>query len=263
MKAESDAEADDAADDPFTKHLHFDLGDELLVSLSNSPMSVDNFKKTWSVLGNMSIVIPKPLQTVSKKVRPKVSILEDKTYANTGTVPHIINNIDFNQLSIKSQIQGNIVSANKTNLIKRDLELSEVFTPLQKELFAIMNNYQDLYYPERTFNNADEIRYTYCLHVVNHMLKTRTKILHHNAKLSKKNDNMSDEYRDQGLVRPKVRKSKLLNKVRSFQSFYSNSVVCMFVFPVCLYSVWYNTLNPFSSTCWHPFELEIGIPVKF
>ncbi|KOB75443.1 Digestive organ expansion factor-like protein [Operophtera brumata] len=67
-----------------------------------------------------------------------------------------------------------------------------------------MNNYQDLYYPQRTFNNADEIRYTYCLHAVNHMLKTRTKILHHNAKLSKNNDNMSDEYRDQGLVRPKV-----------------------------------------------------------
>ncbi|CAK1583697.1 unnamed protein product [Parnassius mnemosyne] len=79
----------------------------------------------------------------------------------------------------------------------------DIFTPLQKELFAIINNYQDMYYPERTFSNADEIRYTYCLHVVNHVLKTRTKILHHNAKLSKKFD-MSDEYRDQGLVRPKV-----------------------------------------------------------
>lgn len=217
MKGESDGETDNATDDPFTKHLHYDLGDELLVSLSNSPPTVDTVKKTWPVLGNLSVIIPKALEVVSKQVKPKISLLEEIKYASTGTVPHILNSIDFNQLNIKSQIQGNIVLANKTNLIKKDLELSEVFTPLQKELFAIMNNFQDLYYPERTFNNADEIRYTYCLHVVNHMLKTRTKILHHNAKLAKKHDT-SDEYRDQGLVRPKVKLFKLLLNNTSFEN---------------------------------------------
>ncbi|KAH9639244.1 hypothetical protein HF086_014108 [Spodoptera exigua] len=193
----------DMVDDPFSKHLQYDLGDELLVSLTNTPPTMETTTKIWPVLGHLSIVIPKPIETLSKKVKPKVSILEESTYASMGTVPTLVNKIDFEQLHIKSQIQGNIVSANKTNLIKRDLELTEVFTPLQKELFCILNNYQDLYYPERSFSNADEIRYTYCLHVVNHMLKTRTKILHHNAKLSKKSD-LSDEYRDQGLVRPKV-----------------------------------------------------------
>ncbi|XP_035449443.2 U3 small nucleolar RNA-associated protein 25 homolog [Spodoptera frugiperda] len=205
IQIENEIEADEPemADDPFTKHLQYDLGDELLVSLTNTPTTVETTNKTWPVLGNLSIIIPKPIETLSKKVKPKVSILEENTYASMGTVPTLVNKIDFNQLHIKSQIQGNIVSANKTNLIKRDLELTEVFTPLQKELFCVLNNYQDLYYPQRTFTNADEIRYTYCLHVVNHMLKTRTKILHHNAKLSKKSD-LSDEYRDQGLVRPKV-----------------------------------------------------------
>ncbi|KAJ8723882.1 hypothetical protein PYW07_007862 [Mythimna separata] len=200
---EIDILEDNMSDDPFTKHLQHDLGDELLVSLTNTPPAVETTSKTWPVLGNLSIVIPKPIETLSKKVKPKVSILEETTYAATGTVPTLINKVDFQQLHIKSQIHGHIVSANKTNLIKRDLELTEMFTPLQKELFSIFNNYQDLYYPERSFSNADEIRYAYCLHVVNHMLKTRTKILHHNAKLSKKND-LSDEYRDQGLVRPKV-----------------------------------------------------------
>lgn len=158
--------------------------------------------KTWPVLGNMSITIPKPIET-TKKIKPKVSILEEKTYAPIGTPPHTTHNVDFNQLHIKSQIHGNIVSANKNNLIKRDLELTATFTPLQKDLFSIFNNYQDLYYPERTYTNADEIRYIYCLHVVNHMLKTRTKIIHHNAKLARKSD-LSDDFRDQGLVRPKV-----------------------------------------------------------
>lgn len=184
--------------------MQYDLSDELLVSLTNTPPAVENIKKMWPVLGNLCVVIPRPVETLSKKVKPKITIIEEKTYAVTGTVPHLIHNVDFNQLCIKSQIHSNIVSANKINLIKRDLELSEIFTPLQKELFSIINNYQDLYYPERTFTNAEEIRYIYCLHAVNHMLKTRTKILHHNAKLSKKND-LTDDYRDQGLVRPKVK----------------------------------------------------------
>ncbi|XP_048486057.1 U3 small nucleolar RNA-associated protein 25 homolog [Plutella xylostella] len=204
--SESDAnleENEEPVDDPFTQHYAHDLSDELLVSLANTPVACDQVSKSWPVLGNISITIPKPVSTLSKKVKPKMSILEEKVFAAPGTVPHIINHIDFNKLHIKPQIQNSLVSANKLNLIKKDLELTEMLTPLQKELFSVMNNYQDLYYPERSFTNADEIRFTYCLHVANHMLKTRTKILHHNAKLAKKPDT-TEEYRDQGLVRPKV-----------------------------------------------------------
>lgn len=202
---EDDVQNDqDPLGDPFTKHLHFDLGNELLVSLSKTPPTVEITNELWPVLGNLQIVIPRPVETALKKIKPKISIVEEKVYAATGTVPHILAGVKFSTLHIKSQIHGNIVSANKKNLIKRDLDLTEVFTPLQKELFSIINNYQDIYFPYRNFSNADEIRYTYCLHAVNHMMKTRTKIIHHNAKLAKKTD-LSEEFRDQGLVRPKVR----------------------------------------------------------
>ncbi|XP_041969728.1 U3 small nucleolar RNA-associated protein 25 homolog [Aricia agestis] len=202
---EEDAENDvDAEDDPFTKHFQYDLGDDLLVSLTNTPPTEKETTKSWPTLGKLTVTIPQPIQT-SRKTKPKVSLLEEKIYAPVATVPNLIHQVDFNTLHIKSQIQGNIVLANKKNLVKCDLELDAIFTPLQKELFSVINNYQDLYYPERTFSNVEEIRYTYCLHVVNHMLKTRTKIIHHNAKLAKKsNAHLSEEYRDQGLVRPKV-----------------------------------------------------------
>lgn len=195
---------DEFSTDPFLRHFHYDLSDELTIALNNIPPTVEKLSKSWKVLGNLLITIPKPVGMVAKKVKPKISLIDEKVYAANGTVPNIVHSIDFDQLNIKSQIQGNILAANKTNLIKRDLELSDVFTPLQKELFSILNNYQDLLYPERTFTNAEEIRYIYCLHAVNHMLKTRMRILHHNAKLSKKNNSMCDNYRDQGLVRPKV-----------------------------------------------------------
>ncbi|XP_039757969.1 digestive organ expansion factor homolog [Pararge aegeria] len=192
----------DTLNDPFTKHLQYDLEDELIVALSNVPQTVKETSKRWPVLGNLVISIPQSV-ALSSKTKPKFSLLEEKVYASAATVPHVINNIDFKQLYLKPQICTNLVSANKNNLVKRDLELTDILTPLQKELFAIVNNYQDLYYPERTFSNADEIRFTYCLHIVNHMLKTRTKILNHNAKIAKRSD-LSEDYQDQGLVRPKV-----------------------------------------------------------
>lgn len=43
----------------------------------------------------------------------------------------------------------------------------------------------------------------YCLHAVNHALKTRSRIINHNAKMANKSE-VPESYRDQGFVRPKV-----------------------------------------------------------
>ncbi|KAL3875210.1 hypothetical protein ACJMK2_038135 [Sinanodonta woodiana] len=78
-------------------------------------------------------------------------------------------------------------------------------TGFQQGLFSCMNNYQDIYYPNRTFENAEEIRVVYCLHALNHVLKTRSRIIAHNTKLKQRKDLKADEdYRDHGLTRPKV-----------------------------------------------------------
>lgn len=195
--------------DPFSIHLHDDLSDILYKVVSNVPQITERQKIIWPTLGNLICEIPKPMEDINDTERKlKVSVLEDKRYAKCGTVPSLIDKVDWNKLYIKSQIQDNITKANCLNLKDHVGANPSPLTPLQKELFSVMNNYQDLYYPERTFSNAEEIRFIYCLHVINHVLKTRTKVLHHNAKIIKsKYTNMAeipDEYRDQGLVRPKV-----------------------------------------------------------
>lgn len=78
------------------------------------------------------------------------------------------------------------------------------FTALQRGLFGVINNYVDLYYPSRCYSSAEELRFVYCLHAVNHILKTRGRVLAHNAKLHSRTDDVPDQYRDQGLTRPKV-----------------------------------------------------------
>lgn len=195
--------------DPFSLHLRNDMDDKLYQAVSVIPQVVETTTLLWPVLGNLIYQIPKPLGQEKNQLMNARKFLddEDKQYTNYGKIPSLIKTIDWNKLYVKSQIQNNLIKANPST--RDDIDKDYVgLTPLQKELFSVINNYQDLYYPGRTFSNADQIRFVYCLHVINHVLKTRTKILHHNTKLAKSNRNgmgeVPDEYRDQGLMRPKV-----------------------------------------------------------
>lgn len=196
--------------DPFSLHLHNDMDDELFKVVFVTPQVTETTTLTWPILGNLICQIPKPITNSKDKLIKVKKPLddEDKQYANYGKVPSLIESIDWNKLHVKSQIQDNLIKANHHNIKDNMKKDSIPLTPLQRELFSVVNNYQDLYYPERTFSNADQIRFVYCLHVINHVLKTRTKILHHNVKLAKSNcsgmGQIPDEYRDHGFVRPKV-----------------------------------------------------------
>lgn len=199
--------------DPFAIHLNKDLSKDLYECVSSVPATAETLQITWRTLGKMVAQIPKVVESWSKVVgeseqKRKVNLVEKKQFAEPGKVPTPIGDVDWNKLFLKAQIQNNVAAANKENLGDASGKAACSLTPLQKELFAIMNNYQDLLYTERSFSNASEIRLAYCLHAINHALKTRTKVLHHNAKLSKsKKSDMAEipeEYRDQGLVRPKI-----------------------------------------------------------
>ncbi|CAF1287243.1 unnamed protein product [Rotaria sordida] len=76
-------------------------------------------------------------------------------------------------------------------------------TPLQFDFFSLIHNYYDVYYPNRTNINdvGEQLRFVICLHLINHVLKTRSRILSHNAKLK---ENPDLDYHDQGFTRPKV-----------------------------------------------------------
>jgi U3 small nucleolar RNA-associated protein 25 len=199
---EGDQEGTDDDLDPFVRHFHYDLEENLVEALSTLPQSVGKHNQHWPVLGQFTVNIPKPSNKTDTSIT-KVTIEDRRQYAKVGTVPQRILRVCWPQLHIKTQIQNNISKANFANLRHISDENVDSLTPFQRELFSIINNYQDLYYPERTQKNGEEIRFTYCLHLVNHILKTRTKIIHHNNKLLNKDD-VPEEYRDQGLVRPKV-----------------------------------------------------------
>lgn len=104
------------------------------------------------------------------------------------------------QFNIKQSILRNLARV-ISNYQKTDQNLTSL-NELQLELLSILDSYLDLFYTQKKFKYSEQFRLVYCLHILNHVLKSRSRIIHHNNKLSKSSS--VKEYRDQGLVRPKV-----------------------------------------------------------
>ncbi|KND02358.1 rRNA-binding ribosome biosynthesis protein UTP25 [Spizellomyces punctatus DAOM BR117] len=76
------------------------------------------------------------------------------------------------------------------------------FTPLQQNLFTFMNAYKDIMFTSQSHPNSKQLRHLYALHTINHVYKTRDRVLKNNARL--KAETVDTEIRDQGFTRPKV-----------------------------------------------------------
>ncbi|XP_043641585.1 U3 small nucleolar RNA-associated protein 25 homolog [Drosophila teissieri] len=167
----------------FSKRFDFELSTDNINDLI-ARKDIKAIKSNWSALGNVRFDIPRLAEDFKEP-----DCREPKDIASSG---------DLQKLEVKASICGNA-----------KLPL----TALQSQLFYIANNYQDVYFPHRTHGNAEDIRYVYCLHALNHMLKVRSLILRNNEKVSAlaKTQKMSpneisipESFRDQGLKRMKV-----------------------------------------------------------
>jgi U3 small nucleolar RNA-associated protein 25 len=75
---------------------------------------------------------------------------------------------------------------------------------IEKATLPYLFAYLDILIGARNVENADNLRSLTAIHVVNHVLKTRGRVLKHNALLSPQKDENGAMYRDQGFTRPKI-----------------------------------------------------------
>lgn len=78
------------------------------------------------------------------------------------------------------------------------------FNEFQQNVSPLIFNYQDLLYCDRTVKNSSSLRQIVCLHALNHVFKTRDRVMKDNARLAKEGEDTELELRDQGFTRPKV-----------------------------------------------------------
>ncbi|NWV32970.1 DIEXF factor, partial [Grantiella picta] len=183
MEEESgDGNADKRDSNPFKQHMDKELEDKEIEKISTLPKT--SSQSQWPGLGQLIF---------SSTLEKHKSLKADKE-------------VDVKQLHLHKPLESTWPKVNKQFLSSVDKASDSPFTPLQRELFCIMNSYRDLFYPERNaLTNGEEIRHAYCLHALNHVLKANAQVLSNNAKRrDRKPGSDSDDCRDQGLTRPKV-----------------------------------------------------------
>ncbi|KAG4443466.1 rRNA-binding ribosome biosynthesis protein utp25 [Cadophora sp. M221] len=92
----------------------------------------------------------------------------------------------------------------KQKLAKAMVDQKPTFDPLEKSIAPLIFGYQDLLYCERNTARSDSLRRLTCLHAINHVFKTRDRVIKNNARLAKEDNSDDLELRDQGFTRPKV-----------------------------------------------------------
>ncbi|KAF2202462.1 DUF1253-domain-containing protein [Delitschia confertaspora ATCC 74209] len=92
----------------------------------------------------------------------------------------------------------------KNRLVETGEEILSSFSSSEQSIVPAIFNYQSVLYGSRTVKNAPRLRHIAALHALNHIFKTRDRIIKNNAKVSTAQDDSDAEYRDQGFTRPKV-----------------------------------------------------------
>ncbi|KAM4902544.1 U3 small nucleolar RNA-associated protein 25 homolog [Sylvia borin] len=169
-------------EDPFKQHMDKELEEKEIEKISTLPKT--SSQSQWPRLGQLIF---------SSTLEKHKTLKADKE-------------VDVKQLHLHKPLESTWPKVNKPFLSAGDKPVDSCFTPLQRELFCIMNSYRDLFYPERNaLTNGEEIRHAYCLHALNHVLKANAQVLSNNAKRrDRKPGTDTDDHRDQGLTRPKV-----------------------------------------------------------
>jgi len=180
--------SDEASDvDIFSAHFESDLDSEIVSALKEkSRWKVSN--ACFPVLGNLHV------QNLNYEPRA----LQARTLMDQEPVPRL------------AQLQKKLISELPEPRLLMQLQLKQKLrshttelSTFQTEVLSILSSYKDLLYTERSHQRGEELRLVYTLHALNHILKTRTKILNNNAKHSAREES-DEKLRDQGFTRPKV-----------------------------------------------------------
>lgn len=135
--------------------------------------------------------------TLSKVTYEDLSLSSTTLSPPGETITHVNNKKDTSTIKDFKSLKMRVLDAYEN-------EFGEDVTKLDSILLQPILNYQDVNYQYKTYANKT-YKKLYAMHALNHIYKTRDRIIKNTAKLHQAAENNQDlELRDQGFTRPKV-----------------------------------------------------------
>ena len=167
---EEDKEANvEDVNDPFTDHVDTDLTSKML-EVFGSKQRWNNSETRFPCLGRLQV----------------------QTLATPGS-------------SNPPLLPRSLASVKLKEKLAKHLEERGGLGSKEEELIGLLGEYRDVCYMDRKHSEGEHLRLAYCLHTLNHVLKTRNRILKNNSKVEATKESGGEEkLRDQGFTRPRV-----------------------------------------------------------
>jgi U3 small nucleolar RNA-associated protein 25 len=108
------------------------------------------------------------------------------------------------EVAFPRPISGPAVLNLKRRIADTARSMQPTFDSTESLIATFLFGYQDLLFCDRKLSNAESLRRLASLHAVNHVFKTRDRVLKNNARLAHNEHDPDLELRDQGFTRPKV-----------------------------------------------------------
>lgn len=103
-----------------------------------------------------------------------------------------------------------MIEENENSVIElKKIDNKHILNDFQLELYGLLKNYRDLLYTNQSIGNQDDIQKVYVLHVLDHLISSRARIISNNKVFEKKtlSDNIIHDdprLRDQGYTRARI-----------------------------------------------------------
>ncbi|KAL1879904.1 hypothetical protein VTK73DRAFT_6716 [Phialemonium thermophilum] len=146
-----------------------------------------------------------------KDVNEKILAMRDGKWQMTRVASHpwrlLINSprsVEKRETVLPKPISGPGDLKLKQRLREAAVDQKPQFNVLEGIIAPLIFNHSDVLFCERTLANSGNLRWMSCLHALNHVYKTRDRVIKNNGKLAKATGDDELELRDQGFTRPKV-----------------------------------------------------------
>jgi U3 small nucleolar RNA-associated protein 25 len=159
--------------------------------LDDEATGADPFQQHFSGVDEKLLAAGVASLEAKQIINTRITVM-DTSITNSSVASWPARDLDMKDFPMKQRLEAS--AAKLTNKLSKS----------ERHIASSVFCYRDVVCGTRTLKNAGQLRDVAALHALNHVFKTRDRVIKNNSKLAQQADQETLDLRDQGFTRPKV-----------------------------------------------------------